>query len=135
MIHLLCQWSLIRALLPAAIAGVRPAKEDRFRAGLAAAARGDDARAEAEFRRVLLIDPADVEAHLNLGALLARHGRPVEARKLLRRCRRLDLEGKWAWEARQELRALEPAAGPDVAVPLRESGVPNGEADLQGRGR
>lgn len=36
-------------------------------------------RAEAEYRRVLRLDPFDIEAHSNLGAILCQHGRMDEA--------------------------------------------------------
>jgi len=106
LVYVLCQLAMLHVLIRAAVSAARPAKEDHFRAGLAAAARGETIRAETELRRVLAIDPSDVEAHLNLGALFARQGQRREAKRHLKYCRRFDIEGKWDWEVEQELTAL-----------------------------
>lgn len=106
LVYLLCQLLLLRVLIRASVSAARPAKEDHLRAGLAAAVRGDAERAEREFRRVLAIDPTDVEAHLNLGTVLAQSGNVRRARRFLKRCRRFDIDGKWDWEVEQELAAL-----------------------------
>ena len=109
LVYFVCQLAMARLLIRAAVAAARPAKEDHFRAGMAAAAQGDTALAERELRRVLSIDPSDVEAHLNLGTLFAGQGDVVRARRHLKRCRRFDIDGKWDWEVQQELVGL--AAG------------------------
>lgn len=41
-------------------------------------------KAEAEYRRVLRVDPLDIEAHSNLGAILCQRGRIEEAQKHFR---------------------------------------------------
>ena len=51
----------------------------RFGLGLALAASGDAAGAEAEYRRAAADDPSYAEAWLNLGALLYRRGADAEA--------------------------------------------------------
>ncbi len=43
------------------------------------AERGNYKDAEAEFRRVLVLEPADVTALSNLGTLLARQGEPLRS--------------------------------------------------------
>jgi Flp pilus assembly protein TadD len=53
--------------------------------GLLAARQGHDAEAERHFRRALDLDPANYDAMLNLGSLLARRGRGPEARPFLER--------------------------------------------------
>ncbi len=102
-VYLLAQLSMLLVLLRSTISSARPRKEDHFRAGLAAASRGEAPLAECNLRRVLSIDPSDVEAHLHLGTLLTDQGRYRHARRHLKWCRRFDVEAKWDWEMGQEL--------------------------------
>jgi len=106
MIYLVCQLFLLRVLVRAVISDARPVKEDHLRAGLALVARGNSQAGEKELRRVLAIDPSDVEAHLNLAALFAQRGDARKARQHLKWCRRFDIDGKWDWEVGRELAAL-----------------------------
>lgn len=106
LVYVLCQFALLCVLIRAARSANMPEKDERLRAGMAAAARGADSEAETELRRVLAMDPTDVEAHLNLGALYARLGRRSRARRHLKSCRRFDILGKWDWEVDWELEAL-----------------------------
>ena len=106
LVYLFSQLAMLRVLIRAAVSAARPAKEDHLRAGMVAATRGDDTLAERELRRVLAIDPTDIEAHLNLGALYGRSGELRRARRHLRHCSHFDLEGKWTWEVERELSAL-----------------------------
>ena len=105
-VYAACQLSLWLIVIRAARSANLPAKDDALRAAMAAAARGAEDDAEREFRRVLALDPTDVEAHLNLGSLYARRGRLGKARRHLRCCRRFDINGKWDWEVERELEAL-----------------------------
>lgn len=52
--------------------------------GILSVERGDKQKAEAEFRRVLTLDPKDLTALSNLGILLAKQGKLTEAASLLR---------------------------------------------------
>ena len=114
-VYAACQLSLWQILIRAARSANLPAKDDALRAGMAAAARDADTEAEREFRRVLALDPTDVEAHLNLGALHARNGRVRKARRHLLRGRRFDLRGKWDWEVERELAVLADGSGGNEA--------------------
>ena len=118
-IYMLCQLTLLHVLVRASISAARPVKEDHLRAGMALAARGEARAAEKELRRVLAIDPSDVEAHLNMATLLARGGDVRRARRHLKWCRRFDIDGKWDWEVDEQLESLA-NSGNGRAVPDRE---------------
>lgn len=74
--------------------------------GTLAYLQGDLAAAKAAFADCLRQDPADVEALFRLGVVTARAGEAREARALLRRASRLDLDEKWTWEIERELGRL-----------------------------
>ena len=105
--YALCQVSLVAMLLRSRINASSPAKESYLRAGMLAAARGDDAHAEEQFLAALALDCTDVETHLNVAAVYARQGKVRRARRHLGRCRRYDVDGKWAWEVSRELERVE----------------------------
>jgi hypothetical protein len=64
--------------------------------------RGHWFEAETLLRRRLELDPADAETRLLLATML-RHGkRPDEAKRELRRLRRLESADGWRWEAERE---------------------------------
>ena len=99
-------WVMLRRVLAPLLSAVRLDKEGVFKKGLASYLRDDLDRAEREFRRVIDIDPGDVEANLQLAMVYKSKGRPRLARRCLKRCRRLDVDGKGQWEVRQELADL-----------------------------
>ena len=101
-LYALCQVSMFAMLLRGGGGASSPAKENYLRAGMLAAARGDDSAAEEQFRAALAIDGTDVEVNLNLAAVYARQGKTRRARRCLARRRRWDLDGKWDWEASRE---------------------------------
>jgi len=99
-------WVTLRRVLMPLLSAVRLDKESLFTKGLASYLRDDLDRAERQFRRVIDIDPGDVEAHLQLAMVHKCRGETRLARRWFKRCRRLDVDGKWQWEIRRELARL-----------------------------
>ncbi len=74
------------------------AKEAAFKSALDLYLQDKYNEARVGFLRALKLDPEDAEAHLYLASVETDCGRLKEARKHLSRAKRLDVEGKWAWE-------------------------------------
>lgn len=68
--------------------------------------RGDHEAAAAAFRQVVKLDPEDPDARLYLAAAYRALGRFWRARRQLRKCRSVDVSGKWAWEIAQAMAAM-----------------------------
>lgn len=120
-VYAICQLHLFLIGLRAALAARSGERDQWLRSAMAAVARGDDLRAEVELRRCLAIAPSDLEAHMNLGALYARRNMAGKAKRHLRRLRRLDVAGKWEWEAGQTLASLRGQEDSETA-PSSEAG-------------
>ncbi|HVP28923.1 MAG TPA: tetratricopeptide repeat protein [Myxococcota bacterium] len=72
-------WKDGTTLFARSVAVTKDNAEAHLHLGLAFEERGEAARAEAEYRHALEIDPRSAEAHTNLGAVLAERGRAEEA--------------------------------------------------------
>ena len=80
--------------------------EQAFREGQNLYLQGQWTEACERFERVVDLDPEDADGWVQLGTAYGRMGRLADARRALRRCLRMDVRGKWRWEARQELAHL-----------------------------
>ncbi|MBE3068849.1 MAG: tetratricopeptide repeat protein, partial [Planctomycetes bacterium] len=89
-----------------------PARDDLFRAALEATLQGRLDDAEASCRRLLRLDPDDVEATLHLASLERLRGHAPAARRYLARTRYLDDDGRWDFQVGRELAALDQADAP-----------------------
>ena len=86
-----------------------PAREQRdahYREGMVAFLRDELDAAEAKFKAALRLDPGDVDSMLQLGTILKARGQRRRARRMFKKCRSRDLEGKWEWEISRELSEL-----------------------------
>jgi hypothetical protein len=92
--------------------------------------REDFLAAEQRFLECARLDLLDAEPVFRAGAASARRGERREARRLLARARRLDVERKWEWEIGNELGRLETAAPapPAAPSPASEGGLENAAA-------
>jgi hypothetical protein len=81
--------------------------EEMFVEGIGAYLRGDLDESEINMRRLVSADPYDVEARMYLSLILQDRGDLKAARRELKKCRRLDLEGALNWETQTELARLE----------------------------
>ncbi len=79
--------------------------------GLMAYLRSDLLTAEQKFIDCARLDRLDVEPVLRAGVAASRRGAFREARRLLRRARRLDVEKRWEWELRRELERVDRELG------------------------
>ncbi len=105
-------WSLVdvwRRASPGRRLRVEEEKLRLLRQGMIEYLRDEMESAEATFRSCLKLDGLDVEALMRLGVVTARRGKAGEARRFLRRARRVDLDAKWAWEIENELQRLQKA--------------------------
>ncbi|MDP2896576.1 MAG: tetratricopeptide repeat protein [bacterium] len=59
-----------------------------------------------EFRRILRRNPRDLDALYQVARLRTEMGKEVKARKLLGRCARIDVRGKWSREIVSQLKRL-----------------------------
>ena len=80
-----------------------PARDSLFKEALTAGLQGRLDDAEAACRRLLRLDPDDVEATIELAVLARRRGRSDKARRLLRRARYLDDDGRCEFVITREL--------------------------------
>jgi predicted Zn-dependent protease len=92
------------------------ARDEQFKAVLAAYLQGRYDEAEAKCRALLHQDPDDVEAALQLGTIARRRGKLAVARRWFRRARYLDDRGKWDFEIDRGLASLVPPAGRSTNV-------------------
>jgi len=92
-----------------------PARDDLFREALEATLQGRLDDAEAACRRLLRLDPDDVEATLHLASLARRRGHVAAARRYLARTRYLDDDGRWDFQVGRELAALDRADAPPAS--------------------
>jgi len=103
--------------------------EDLFRTAQGEYLRGNWFEAELALNRLLEHDPADVDAHLMLAALLRRIGQADEASQRLRRLATLEGAGKWQLEIARErdlLRSNVEIRAQDVQLQHQQTdGLPN----------
>jgi len=90
---------------------VARARTDHFRAGVAAALRGDHGAARATFTRLVGTDPWDVAAWIALGDAWQRVGRPARAKRCWRRAAAVDIGRAYADLLRLRNGALNGRAG------------------------
>ena len=76
-------------------------------------AAGHMLKARGSFRKCLSMNHRDVDSLFWYGCIEARLGRVRRARRAFRRCRRYDLERKWAFEVEEQERRLR--EGPPAA--------------------
>jgi hypothetical protein len=80
--------------------------EEMFVEGISAYLRGDLDESEHNMRRLVSADPYDVDARMYLSLILQDRGDLKAARRELKKCRRLDLEGALNWQTETELARL-----------------------------
>ncbi len=97
------QLETIRRLFRRCGAPAREKRDAHYREGMIALLRNDLEEAEAGFKAALRLDPWDADSMLQLGTVYRSGGRPRRARRMLKKCRANDLEGKWEWEIAEEL--------------------------------
>jgi hypothetical protein len=95
-----------------------PVTDAHVRRALVAYLADDLDTATTALRAALRMDPTDPDALFYLGVVLARGGRPRQARRLLHRCLRWDREGKWEAEAQGYLHALATGASAVAPTPV-----------------
>ncbi|MBI3465152.1 MAG: hypothetical protein HY000_19170 [Planctomycetes bacterium] len=83
--------------------------DEVYRSALEHYLRRDWAQTDRCLRRLLYENPLDSDVLMQLAALERRRGRPEQAGRTLRRCRRVDSQRKWHWEIAQELHQLHQA--------------------------
>jgi predicted Zn-dependent protease len=83
-------WKTAEPLLQAWLANHPTDARALFDAGYAADAQGRDADAASLYQRAVAADPASFDAQISLGLLLARTGKPAEAKPVLEAATRLD---------------------------------------------
>jgi len=82
--------------------------DDAFLQGQRAYLRGDNDLAVGHFRQAARLDHEDVDVRFYLASVYAAMGRTGPAKRQVRKCRRLDEQGKWSWETAQLLAAMKP---------------------------
>jgi hypothetical protein len=80
--------------------------EEMFVEGISDYLRGNLDESESKMRRLISADPYDVDARMYLSLILQDRGDLKAARRQLRKCRRMDLEGTLDWETETELERL-----------------------------
>jgi hypothetical protein len=81
-------------------------KRERSREAVRLYAGGQIQKAGAALRRCLALDPRDADVLFWYGAVQVRLGRTRRARRAFRRCRKHDLEGRWAFQIEDQERRL-----------------------------
>jgi len=81
-------------------------KDYHFKRGQLQYVGGAFDEAASEFLTVLKLDPMDVDARFHLAMSYRALGRRRDAEKTFKRCLADDLDGKWRWEIKVELKAL-----------------------------
>lgn len=84
----------------------RQVNDELYREAIDQYLKGHWSEARWRLAKILGADRTDCDALIHLGTLHRHTGQPEEARRLLRRCRELDTEGKWRWEIQEELARL-----------------------------
>lgn len=102
-------------------------RDRHLRDGMVAYLRGDLAAAKSSFLACVRVDPLDVDALFGMGMACSRSGDFRGAAAWLRRVRRYDDEGKWAWEIRQEIRRIR--NGAKAAKPAAALGAAGASGD------
>ncbi len=80
--------------------------EEMFVEGIGDYLRGSLDESEGKMRRLISADPYDVDARMYLSLILQDRGDLKAARRELKKCRRLDLEGALNWQTETELARL-----------------------------
>ncbi len=83
---------------------------------------GNDLAAEEKFRETTRVDGLNVEAYFRAGIVAARRGELQQAKRFLKKARRLDHDLKWSWEIRRELEVNKLEVAPtDLPTPAEEA--------------